>query len=264
MGVLATVVRVEGVEEKVGARLMLQQHGNVISHIENSTLAAIILDDAHAALHMRRSTLKLYQLSTGDVEVFIEAIQPPVPLVIFGAGHDAMPVARFAKELGWHVTVVDSRPAYATPDRFPMVDAVIISHPESITESVTLDNRTVAVVMTHNYLHDRELLKTLLPSQLRYLGILGPKSRTERLLQELRSLGIIPTHEHLRRLYGPVGLDIGADTPEAIALSIIAEIQAVIANRSGGLLRDRQGPIHKRMDENNVNPQPLPELLEWQ
>lgn len=256
MSVLATVVRVTGqVQEQVRTRLILRQDGSVISHIENSALAAGILADAWEALYSGCTSLKVYQLPAGQAEVFIEALQPPVPLVIFGAGHDAVPVAHFAKELGWHITVVDSRQSYASKKRFPFADAIVLSHPESITKSVTLDSRTVAVVMTHNYLHDRKLLRTLLPSQLRYLGLLGPKSRTERLLEELRVEGFIPTKEQMRRLYGPAGLDIGADTPEAIALSIIAEIQAVIANRSGGLLRDRKGPIHHRSPTNEQDVQ---------
>lgn len=245
MGVIVTVFHIEGqVRTKVGTRLMLHQNGTVISNIEDSNLAAAILNDAHEALRSSCSLVKEYQVLGGSAEIFIEVIQPAVPLVIFGAGHDAIPLVRFAKELGWHVTVVDSRPAYATLGRFPLADAVILSRPESIHESITVTHRTVAVVMTHNYLHDREILQTLLLSPLCYLGILGPKSRTERLLQELREEEIIPTNEHLLKLYGPIGLDIGADTPEQIALAIAAEIQAILANRSGGLLRDRKGPIH--------------------
>ena len=245
MGVIVTVFRIEGqVRTKVGARLMLHQNGTVISNIEDSNLATGILDDAYEALRTSRSKVKEYQLLGGSAEIFIEVIQPPVPLVIFGAGHDAIPLVRFAKELGWHVTVVDSRPAYATLGRFPLLDAAVISRPESIHESVTVNNHTVAVVMTHNYMHDREILRTLLLSPLRYLGILGPKSRTERLLQELREEGIIPTNEHLLKFYGPIGLDIGADAPEELALAIVAEIQAVLTNRLGGFLRDRKEPIH--------------------
>lgn len=103
--------------------------------------------------------------------------------------------------------------------------------------------------MTHNYLHDLEFLKTLLPSPVRYLSVLGSKNRTERLLQDLLAGGMATyTEEQLSRLYGPAGIDIGADTPEEIALAIVAEIQAVLANRTGGLLRDRKGPIHHRLD----------------
>lgn len=249
LGVLATVVHTEGsLQTDVGNHLMLQQDGKVTSHIASS-VAASVLNDAQDALGNGRSLLKLYPLPGGQAEVFIEVIQPPVPLVIFGAGDDAIPVAHFAKALGWHVTVVDSRPAYATSERFPWADAIVLARPEQVGDRIFLDSRTVAVVMTHNYLHDQELLRMLLPSALRYLGILGPKSRTQQLLAQLQDEGLIPTHEQLHRLYGPVGLDIGADTPEEIALSIVAEIRAVLAHRSGGLLRDRIGPIHHQVEQ---------------
>lgn len=109
LGVVATLVSVTGlVQEKIGTRLMLQQNGSFISHFSHS-VAASIVEDARAALQSKTSILKSYQLPIGEVEVFIEVIQPPLPLIIFGAGHDALPVARFAKELGWNVTVVDTR-----------------------------------------------------------------------------------------------------------------------------------------------------------
>lgn len=253
IGVLATVVQVaEQMQDRVGTHLMLQQDGNALGHIENPALAARILEDARSALHSSRSALKSYQLPLCCAEVFIEVIQPPVPLVVFGAGYDAMPVVRLAKELGWNVTVVDSR-HNTTKQQFSLADAVVFSRPESIKEHISIDSHTVAVVMTHNYLHDLELLKTLLPSPLRYLGILGPKSRTEKILQELQEAGIKPTVEQMQRLYSPVGLDIGAETPEAIALSIIAEIQAAIALRAGGSLRTRKGPIHRQVEAKNVS-----------
>ena len=167
---------------------MLQQNGSVTTCLSNSALAASIVEDARAALQSKTSILKSDQLPIGEVEVFIEVIQPPLPLIIFGASHDALPVARFAKELGWNVTVVDTRQSTATQNRFTDADAIVLSRPENITDHISVSDRTVAVVMTHNYLHDRELLKILLPSQVRYLGILGPKSRIERLLEELRQI----------------------------------------------------------------------------
>jgi xanthine dehydrogenase accessory factor len=256
LGVVATLVSVTGlVQEQVGTRLMLQQNGNLINQFSNF-IAASIVKDAHTALQDKVSTLKSYLLPNGEVEVFIEVIQPPLPLVIFGAGHDAIPVARFAKELGWNVTVVDTRQSAATQNRFAESDAIVLSRPENISDYVAVSDRTVAVVMTHNYLHDRKILKTLLPSQVCYLGILGPKSRTERLLEELRQIGIQPTREQMHRLYAPIGLDIGADTPEEIALSIIAGIQAVITNRLGNQLRERKGAIHEQISKqgNQSNP----------
>jgi xanthine/CO dehydrogenase XdhC/CoxF family maturation factor len=254
MGLLATVFHVEGeVKAQVGTRLMVHPdrplggaRGNrtVKSNIEDADLVDQIRDDAWKALNDNRSTVKAYPLAAGKAEVFIEVIQPPVPLMIFGAGHDAVPLLCLAQELGWYVTVVDNRQADSTRSRFSSADEVVLSRPEGIGEQVQLDNSTVAVVMTHNYLHDLELLKIFLPSPVRYLGILGPKSRTEKLLQDLQEQGITPTENQLQRFYSPVGLNIGADTPEEIALSIVAEIQAVLANHSGGSLRNKLGPIH--------------------
>lgn len=244
-GVLATVFHVEGqVKAQIATRLMVYPDGTLMSNIEDADLLAQIRDDAWKVLNETRSTVKVYPLSTGKAEVFIEVIQPPVPLMIFGAGHDAVPLLALAQELGWYVTVVDSRNVETTRERFSNADEVILSRPEGIGNCIHLNNRTMAVVMTHNYLHDLEILKTLLPSPLRYLGILGPKSRTEKLLQDLQEQGITPSENQLQRLYSPIGLNIGADTPEEIALSIVAEIQAVLTNQSGGLLRNKLGPIH--------------------
>ncbi|HEY9675598.1 MAG TPA: XdhC/CoxI family protein [Waterburya sp.] len=247
VGVLATVFHVEGqVEAQVGTRLMINPDGTLNSDIENADLVAQVRDDAWKAFEDSRSQVKAYPLPTGKAEVFIEVIQPPVPLMIFGAGHDAVPLVRLGQELGWYVTVVDTRKIETTRERFQSANEVILSRPETLEERIHVNNRTMAVVMTHNYLHDLELLKTLLPSPAGYLGILGPKSRTGKLLQDLQEQGITPTEKQLQRLYSPVGLDIGADSPEEIALSIVAEIQAVLANHSGGSLRNKQGPIHDR------------------
>jgi xanthine/CO dehydrogenase XdhC/CoxF family maturation factor len=246
--VVATVFGVEGrVKVKVGDRLMLHERTN-ISNIEDPNLSLAILTDAQAAQFNNQSCTKSYYLSTGSAEVFIEVLQPPTPLVIFGAGHDAVPLAHFAKALGWDVTVVDSRANTATHQRFPSVDNIILTRPETAHQQVCMSVRTVAVVMTHNYLHDLELIKILLPSTANYIGVLGSKQRSERLLEDLHTQSIVYTEAQLQRLYAPIGIDIGADTPEEIAIAIIAEIQAVLANRKGGLLRDHSLPIHPRHD----------------
>ncbi|MBD2439270.1 XdhC family protein [Nostoc sp. FACHB-110] len=245
-GVMATVFRVTAKSNvRVAARLLLKPDNMVVNGIEDATLAHQVLTDAHQALKTNRSRVESYKLQGGTAEVFLEVIHPLVPLVVFGAGHDAMPVVNLAKHQGWHVTVVDNRPGYITAGRFPDADQIIFSDPQAIQNHCILTSNTVAVVMTHQYKSDLALLKTLLSSSVRYIGILGPKSRTQKLLQDLKSLGFIPTDAQLQRLFGPVGLDIGADSPEAIALSIVAEIQAVLANRSGGCLRTRVGSIHQ-------------------
>jgi xanthine/CO dehydrogenase XdhC/CoxF family maturation factor len=163
--------------------------------------------------------------------------------VIFGAGYDAAPLARLAKELGFHVTVADARPAYAQPGRFPEADAVVVARPEEIGR-LALDATTAVVIMSHNYLTDRAFLKALLPLPLRYLGLMGPGARGVRMLQELRQEGFAASDAMLRQFHNPVGLDIGAESPEQIALSILAEIQTVISGHAGGLLREKKSSIH--------------------
>ncbi|MBF2005334.1 MAG: XdhC family protein [Chlorogloeopsis fritschii C42_A2020_084] len=245
--IIATVFGVEGkVNIKVGARLILNPDRSVTTNIEESSLKFALIKDTQAALQNQHSSVIKYQLSSGSVDVLIEVIQPPTRLIIFGAGHDAVPVVQFAKALGWHVTIIDCRASEATKERFSMADEVFLTHREILHKQICVDEHTTAVVMTHNYLDDLEILKILLPSSIEYLGVLGPKYRTEKLLQDLRIQGINYSTEHLQKLYAPVGIDIGADTPEAIALSIIAEMQAVLKNRCGGFLRNRSEPIYQR------------------
>ncbi|ARV62813.1 xanthine dehydrogenase [Nostocales cyanobacterium HT-58-2] len=249
-GVLATVFCVEGqVQAKVGNHLMLYPDNNITNEIIDPTLTQAMVADAQAALYEQKSKVKTYQLPAGRVEVLIEFIKLPIPLLIFGAGQDAIPVVRFAKDLGWHVTIVDHRPTYLTPEKFPNADSLVLTSAEAAHKLVLLEDNTVAIVMTHNYFHDRALLNMLLPSAVRYIGVLGPKRRTTELLQDLQTEGMFYTEEQLNRVYAPIGLDIGADTPVEIALSIVAEIQAVLTKRGAGLLRNRIGPIHHPVDE---------------
>jgi len=176
--------------------------------------------------------------------VFIETVPAPPALIICGAGDDAQPLARLAKETGWHVTVVDARAAYATADRFPGADRIVTAPLAEIAASLRPDARTFAVVMTHRYVDDREFLRALLPLDFPYLGQLGPRTRTDRLLTELQADGLTPTARQLAKLHAPVGLDLGGSTPETVALAILAELQARLTGRTPGHLRDRPGPIH--------------------
>ena len=242
-GVCATVFRSEGgAPARLGERFLQSETGSAYDGMADADLAARVRLDAGDALASGRSCTREYKLSEGSVSVFLEALAPPQALVIFGAGHDALPLVRLAKEMGWHVTIADARPADATAERFPQADVVLVCPPEAAAMQIPLDARTAVVLMTHNYLHDRALLEQWLSSPVRYLGVLGPKRRTERLLADLPP-GLV-TDAALARLHSPVGLDIGADTPELIALAITAGIQAVAAGRPGGFLRDRVGPIY--------------------
>jgi xanthine/CO dehydrogenase XdhC/CoxF family maturation factor len=179
-----------------------------------------------------------------NTDVFHQVIPPPTSLVIFGAGDDVRPLVRFAKELGWHLTVADPRPAFATPERFPEADIVIVARPEDAPARLALGADTLAVIMTHHYRHDLPLLRALLPRPLAYLGLLGPRKRAEKILSDLAAEGFVATPEMRSRLHAPVGLDLGADDPEGVALAILAEMKAVLAGRDARPLRERQRPIH--------------------
>lgn len=250
-GVLATVFSIAGRANLIGNHLMLHPDRAVCSNIADINLLQMVLSDARAAYMNQQSTSKSYLVAGSVIEVLIHVIQPPVPLVIFGAGHDVSPVVQFAKALGWYVTVVDPRCLEASPSRFQAADRVLPVRLETMHEKVALTDQTIALVMTHNYLDDAKLLQLLLPSPVRYIGVLGPKHRTDRLLQELRAEGRVYSQAQLERLYSPVGIDIGAETPEEIALAIVSEIQAVLASRSSGFLRNRQAPIHDRIEPGN-------------
>lgn len=179
-------------------------------------------------------------------EIFIEYLAPPIKLILFGAGADVVPVTDFAKKIGWNVTVIDHREKVATKERFPNADKIFISRPEEISNKLNFEENSVYLSMTHNYEHDKKILKTLLKSEATYIGSLGPKRRSENMLKEFDDEGLEFSDDELSKLYSPVGLDIGADTPESIALAIIAEIQAVIKKRNGGFLKHRKGSIYGR------------------
>jgi len=164
---------------------------------------------------------------------FTETFAPPPALWILGASDDSRPLLRMAKELGWFAGVLDHRPAFATAARFPEADAVRAGHPAKILPGLPLDGRSAVVLMTHHYAKDLEALRLLLPSAAGYLGLMGSRARGAKLLGELAVEGL----QADARLHTPVGLDLGADDPGGIALSILAEIQACLHQRKGQSLR---------------------------
>jgi xanthine/CO dehydrogenase XdhC/CoxF family maturation factor len=202
----------------------------------------------HIAAAFREKKSRLAHI--GEIDVFVEWIAPPPSLVVLGAGHDAIPLVNFAAQLGWNVTVADGRSAYARPERFPGADRVVVMPPGDFLRGVRIDSETLVVMMTHNYPLDSLLLPRILPLRPRYLGLLGPRARAERLFSELR----LPEPAFV---HAPAGLDAGCDSPEAIALSIVAEIQAEMNSREGGKLKYRDEPIHTAAYEVGVARQPM-------
>lgn len=205
----------------------------------DSVLDAVAADAEEAVAAGRRGLVREYARTT----VAFELVHPALHLVICGSGPDVAPIARSAVQLGWDVTVVDHRAV--TPEhaaRFPGAHVVECLDPSALEEVVSLSPRTAAVVMSHHFTLDASYLESLLVSSVAYVGALGPRARTEKMLSELaaRPAGLASDD----RLFAPVGMDVGGEGPDAIAISIIAEISAVIAGRAGGHLRDRRGALH--------------------
>jgi len=219
--------------------------------IENKSLERKIKEDASTVLVSKSSLLKQY----GDYELtaFVEYLQPPVSLIICGAGNDAFPLVEMATILGWQITVIDGRATHANQQRFSKAHKIIAGKPAEVIKQVVIDEGTAFVLMTHNYNYDLAMMRLLLQEKCKYIGTLGPKKRLERMLAELQDQGFAIADEQTARIYGPTGLDIGAETGEEIALSVLSEIKAVLVGRQGAFLRDRLDDIHSRsaspMDE---------------
>ena len=244
---IAVVYRIAGgLSEREGARYVLRSDGVTAADLSDTGLTERLWRDCGELLYSGPSRSVTYRTQQGEAEVFIEVVHPPLSLIIFGAGPDAVPLVRCAKELGWRVTLVDNRTAFLHQERFSLADQRVFSQPDQIADHISLTGNDAAVVMTHNFNQDCKLLRGLFPSPVRYIGLLGPRSKAGELLGKLREDGYTPTGGELARFYNPVGLDIGAETPEEIALAIVAEIQAVVTSREGGLLRSKPGSIHEK------------------
>jgi len=228
--------------------------GNLSSNLSGNPSSVILTQltkVVEEALPMASNQHKQCALQNG-MTILIESIYPPAPLIIFGSGQDVVPVIAFAKAIGREVTVISQQPYDLMSERFPLADNIMEVAADSPLKGVDLSANTAAIVMTHNYFDDRECLKKLISSEVSYIGSLGPRYRTESLLKDLKEHGMKFTDQQLNRLYTPVGLDIGADTPEEIAISIISEIIATKANRLGGSLKKRSHPIHSRVQSAHV------------
>jgi xanthine/CO dehydrogenase XdhC/CoxF family maturation factor len=171
--------------------------------------------------------------------------------MIFGGGFDARPVSQLAKSLGWEVTVTDECVAHIAPVFFPTADKLSLCHRDFVDRAFNITPFTACVLMSHNYEYDRDVLKKLLSSPAPYIGILGPRKRFDKMVDEFARQGTYLSSDDLHRIHSPIGLDIGAEAPDEIALSIISEIQGKFANRSGGFLKYRKAPIHQRDSKND-------------
>lgn len=245
LGVATVYCSSEVADVPSASRLVIDKSGAVVYGQEHKTLVQYALEDLISSLQDKKSITKKYNVGEGVFEVFLEVFEPAIDLIVFGGGFDAKPLVSFAQQLGWHVRIVDECIAHLFPANFP--DAQVVScDRKSVTKEVELKPFSAAVLMSHNLNYDFEVLQQLVETDIYYVGVLGPKKRADKLYEKLSDSGRQITDNDHRRIHSPIGLDIGADTPEEIALSIIAEIKARFASRSGGFLKYRSGSIHDK------------------
>lgn len=221
----------------VGAKMLIASDGARVGSIL-SEIDSRVAEDALQMLRAEKNGTASYGAGEQTVEAFVECFPPPQRLVIVGAVHVAIPLHRLAKHLGYNVTVVDARALLATRERFPLADSLLVEWPDDALRRVKPDSGTSILVLTHDAKFDIPALITALGSEARYIGAIGSRTTTEQRFAMLREAGV--AEEQLSRIYAPVGLDIGGQTPSEIALAILAEVVAVRYGRKGGHLRDRQ------------------------
>ncbi len=232
--------------DQPGMCLLMEADGTLTGELPHEGLHDALVADMRESLATGVSSFQQYVSDGKTLTAFVECIDPAVCLVAVGAGNDAIPLVRMADILGWETRVVDGRGTHARPERFMAACQILVSKPEKVLEQLPMDDRTVFVLMTHNYHYDKAMLRALLERRARYIGALGPRKKLERMLGELKVEGFVPDDGQLSSVFGPVGLEIGAETAEEIALSILSEIKAVLSDKPGGMLREKQDVIHAR------------------
>lgn len=240
--VLATILQIDNVKRLHSDTLFIGKDHACIGSLDDAYLEEQVFQIAKkkfAEKNPQSETRNLKLTNQQEVAVFIDVFKPQPKIIIFGAGHDAIPVAQFIAQAGYKTTVVDQRPLYNTEERFSDAER-IIARAEAFTEKVRIDDHTFVIIMNHHMERDKEALAFSIKSDAPYIGVLGPRSRRNRMMDAIIAEGRKVTSEDLKRIYNPIGLDIGASTPEEIAISITAEIIAIKNGYTGGFLKDER------------------------
>lgn len=229
-------------EQQIGTKLLLK---SAKWSGDESPIPSILLEEVKriaGQIEVEGNNLIKTYTEQDELVVFYELIKSATRVLLFGAGNDTQPLAKMAELLGWELWLIDGRKSYATEGRFPSAFKILTGTPEETIDQVAWDQNTVALLMTHNFEYEVQVLKRIQAWELPYVGILGPKKKTFKLLERLQQEGIQVDD---RNIFGPVGLDIGAEGSEEIALSILSEIKMVLAKKPGSNLRSKEGPIHE-------------------
>ncbi len=255
---VATVI--EGPEGSLGGKILVTPDDHTGS-AGNEELDRAVVEAARGLLEGGRTETRHFgprgQRRMEDVAVFIQSFAPPPKMYVFGAIDFASAVARVGKFMGYRVIVCDARPVFATRDRFPSADEVVVAWPDEFLKTADVDKRSVICVLTHDPKFDVPVLVQALKTEAGYIGAMGSRRTHNNRTARLKEEGV--TDEQLARVSSPIGLDIGARTPEETAVAIAAEVIALRTGHSGGRLAERAGPIHAARPDVAPSPDAQPE-----
>ena len=227
---LCAVATVVSGTPDIGAKILVYPDGRTVGGLGRAELDAQVVPDAQSLMVLEKAENRTY----GETEVFIEVFAPKPKLVIFGGVHTAIPLTQFAQALGFRVTIVDGRARFATRERFPTADAIVVAWPEEALAGLKIDSSTYVAILTHDPKFDIPALEALSKSRPRYIGSMGSRETRRQHFEELRTRGV--PDEFLATVHGPIGLDLGARSPEEMALAVMAEIVAVRYGRTGNFM----------------------------
>ena len=240
LGAVITVV--DGPD--TGTKGVLDRADGLVAGAIPGDIVADVGSDAGSLMDREQSRTLTY----GDRQVYIETVAPQPQLLIFGAVHIAQELCKMAHGLGFRVIVNDARPFFTTEERFPEAESVIVGWPEEIADRLQVDGRTYVVLLSHDARFEDPVLPLVLPSPAKYIGVMGSRRTHRRRVERLRAAGF--DESQIARIHGPVGLDIGAEQPGEVAVSILAEmIQVRYGSGSGESLVGRPGRIHLQRTE---------------
>ena len=242
---IATVTALEGTLDSVslGESFYYEAKSATLHHCANEELKAFIQDKVSEVHEQKKSKTYHYETETSKARIFIELIPPQYHLAIYGDNYDVYPMLEMAKVMDWDVSLTGNIQKL----KKEKLQSVANLYPKDLPERPEIDNRTAVVLMAHDYKTDSANLLELIKSPAPYIASLGPRKRFDKMVMEFRSVGIEFSQEEQDRIFAPCGLEIGANTPEEIAISVFGEILAVFSGKNGGVLREKEGPIHERV-----------------
>lgn len=246
IGCLLTVFRSSAQGVPVGSHVAISASGDVALYGRAEQAGLIepgVLSAARQVMKTGFGRTLVRTLPGGQIDVLVEPVVPPPRLFICGEGPDAVPLARFARDLGWSVVIWASEPRWLSRERFHGLGDLSTGTAHELRRAIDASARPAAVILSHRYERDRDLLEGLLGSKTSYIGVLGPRARALRLLADVGQDTL--STDVARRVHAPIGLDIGAETPQEIGLSVIAEIQAVLSGSTAKPLSQCRGRIHR-------------------